>query len=85
MKRLGWMAGIVLCGAAVRGAERFEAAALVDSFDFAKVKERDGLFLYDTETEAGNVAVLDHVLLTGARTILWRNCGGATVRYRSAS
>lgn len=83
MKHCGWMVVIVLCGASARGVERFEAAALVDSFDFAQVKERDGRVLYDTETEAGNIAVLDHVLLTGARTILWRNCGGATVRYRS--
>lgn len=83
MTRRDWIAAAVLCAAAVNGAVRFEAAALVDSFDFAHVKERDGRYAYDTETEAGNIAVLDHVLLTGARTILWRNCGGATMRYRS--
>lgn len=66
-----------------RAAERFEAAALVDSFDFAYVKGREGRLLFDTETAAGNLAVLDHVLLTGANTILWRNCGGATMRYQS--
>lgn len=64
-------------------AERFESAALVDSFDFAGVKDRDGRLLFDTETAKGNEAVLDHVLQTGANTILWRNCGGATMRYRS--
>lgn len=65
-------------------AERFEAAALVDSFDFAHVKDGDGKLLFDTETDKGNVAVLEHVLLTGADTVLWRNCGGATMRYPSA-
>ncbi len=63
--------------------ERFEAAALVDSFDFAHIKDREGRLLFDTETAQGNVAVLDHVVLTGAETILWRNCGGATMRYQS--
>jgi hypothetical protein len=73
-----------MAGAAVSlAAERFEAAALVDSFDFANVKDREGRLLFDTETSAGNLAVLDHVLLTGANTILWRNCGGATMRYQS--
>lgn len=62
---------------------RFESAALVDSFDFARIP-KDDRFLFDTETPAGNIAVLDHVLLTGADTILWRNCGGATMRYQSA-
>jgi len=66
----------------LRAAERFEAAALVDSFDFAQVK-KDGTLLFDTETAEGNTAILDHVLLTGATTILWRNCGGATMRYQS--
>lgn len=64
--------------------ERFESAALVDSFDFANVKDRDGRLLFDTETAEGNLAVLEHVALTGANTILWRNCGGATMRYQSA-
>jgi hypothetical protein len=63
--------------------ERFEAAALVDSFDFANVKDSEGRLLFDTETADGNLAVLDHVVLTGANTILWRNCGGATMRYQS--
>lgn len=62
---------------------RFESTALVDSFDFARIP-KDGQYLFDTETPAGNIAVLDHVLQTGARTILWRNCGGATMRYRSS-
>jgi hypothetical protein len=63
--------------------ERFEAAALVDSYDFAAVRDKTGAFLFDTETPEGNLAVLDHVLETGATTILWRNCGGATMRYPS--
>lgn len=62
--------------------EPFEVAALVDSFDFARIAEGEG-YRFDTETSAGNIAVLDHVLQTGASTILWRNCSGATVRYQS--
>ena len=75
--------GAALAAFAATGAERFEAAALVDSFDFAGVKDRAGRLLFDTETAGGNEAVLGHVLLTGATTILWRNCGGATMRYQS--
>ena len=72
------------CCSLAGAAERFEVAALVDSFDFAAVQDRQGRLFFDTETPTGNVAVLDHVLLTGANTILWRNCGGATMRYQSA-
>jgi len=72
------------CAFASGAAERFEAAALVDSFDFAKVADKAGNLLFDTETEEGNLAVLNHVLETGATTILWRNCSGATMRYQSA-
>ena len=53
----------------------FEKIALIDSFDFGTH--------FDTETVAGTEQILDHVLLTGANTVLWRNCGGATMRYRS--
>ena len=53
----------------------FEKIALIDSFDFGTV--------FDTETVAGTEQILDHVLLTGADTVLWRNCGGATMRYQS--
>jgi thiol-disulfide isomerase/thioredoxin len=56
-------------------ADAFEKVALVDSFDFHKV--------YDVETVTGNVQVLDHVLLTGANSILWRNCSGGLMRYPS--
>lgn len=63
--------------------EFFEAAALVDSFDFAGVKGGGGTLLFDIESAKGNTALLKHVLLTGATTILWRNCGGATMRYQS--
>lgn len=78
-----WAVGALAACVSI-GAERFESAALVDSFDFAAVKGREGHLLFDTETAAGNEAVLNHVLLTGASTILWRNCGGATMRYPSA-
>lgn len=61
----------------------FEVAALVDSYDFAAVRDTQGQLLFDTETPAGNTALLEHVLETGANTILWRNCGGATMRYQS--
>ena len=51
----------------------FERLALVDGFDYANI--------FDTETASGNRQVLDHVLLTGANTILWRNCSGGLMRY----
>ncbi len=76
--------GLALACTWAPAAGRFEAAALVDSFDFARTATKEGRFLFDTETAQGNVAVLEHVLLTGANTILWRNCGGATLRYQSA-
>lgn len=75
---------VTACVWSLGAAERFEAAALVDSLDFAAVRDKDGRFSCDTETAEGNLAVLEHVLETGATTILWRNCGGATMRYQSA-
>jgi len=78
--------GLALAAACVPGAdaaERFEAVALVDSLDFAAVKDKAGRFLFDTETPAGNRALLEHVLETGANTILWRNCAGGIMRYQS--
>ena len=78
--------GLALIGVCVLGAgaaERFEAVALVDSLDFAASKDKAGRFLFDTETPAGNRALLEHVLETGANTILWRNCAGGTMRYLS--
>ena len=56
----------------------FEKIALVDSFDF------HGSAGFDIETPAGTEKVLDHVLLTGADTVLWRNMSGALPRYPSA-
>ncbi len=82
--RLLGLWGFAFFGTYAMAAERFESAALVDSFDFARTATKEGRFLFDTETARGNDAVLDHVLLTGATTILWRNCGGATLRYQSA-
>lgn len=55
--------------------KRFEVAAWVDHFDFATV--------FDSEKAHGLVQILDHVQETGATTILWRNCGGSTMRYQS--
>ena len=55
--------------------QRFEIAAWVDHFDFYTI--------FDTETPAGLAKILDHVQETGATTILWRNCGGSTMRYPS--
>ena len=55
--------------------ERFEVAAWVDHFDFYSI--------FDTEKPAGLAKILDHVQETGATTILWRNCGGSTMRYAS--
>lgn len=54
---------------------RFEVAAWVDHYDFATI--------FDTETADGVAKILDHVQETGATTILWRNCGGSTMRYPS--
>ena len=53
----------------------FEVAAWVDHFDFYTI--------FDTEKSAGLAKILDHVQETGATTILWRNCGGSTMRYPS--
>jgi hypothetical protein len=53
----------------------FEKIAIVDNFDFARV--------FDTETVKGTEQTLDHVLLTGADTVLWRPCSGGTMRYLS--
>ena len=55
--------------------EPFEVAAWVDHFDFYTI--------FDTEKAAGLAKILDHVQETGATTILWRNCGGSTMRYPS--
>lgn len=55
--------------------ERFEVAAWVDHYDFGTV--------FDTEKAEGLAQILDHVQETGATTILWRNCGGSTMRYQS--
>ena len=53
----------------------FEKVAFVDGSDFATQ--------FDVETRAGVGAVLDHVALTGADTMLWRTHSGAMPRYRS--
>jgi uncharacterized lipoprotein YddW (UPF0748 family) len=69
-------------GTVAHAAERFEVAAWVDHFDFAGVA-KDGAQLFDTETAEGVAKILDHVQEVGATTVLWRNCGGANMRYQS--
>ena len=54
----------------------FEVLALVDSLDFAAV--------YDIETATGTVQTLEHVLTTHPTSVLWRDKGGALMRYPSA-
>lgn len=63
-------------------APRFEVASWVDHYDFTGVKA-DGKYVFDTETPEGCAKILDHVQEVGTTTILWRNCGGATIRYQS--
>ena len=53
----------------------FDYAPWVDHFDFS------GHF--DSEKPEGLAQILDHVAETGATTILWRNVGGANMRYQS--
>ena len=60
---------------AVASAADFDVVALVDSLDFAKV--------YDIETATGTVQTLEHVLLTHANDIWWRDKGGGRMRYPS--
>lgn len=84
LKRVLVWCAAAACSASLCAAERFESAALVDSYDFAFTRDKSGKILFDTETPEGNLGVLSHVLETGATTILWRNCGGATMRYQSA-
>lgn len=69
------LSAFVLGAAAAAEPERFEVAAWVDHFDFSTV--------FDSEKAEGLASILDHVRETGATTILWRNCGGSTMRYQS--
>ena len=55
--------------------ERFQTAVWVDHFDFQRT--------FDTEKPEGWAKILDHMQELGATTVLWRNCGGATMRYQS--
>ena len=85
MQKITWFATAVLwvaLAAVSTGQDRFEALAWVDHFDFAGARKGNH-FLFDTETSVGIEAILHHVGETGATTILWRNCGGATMRYQS--
>ena len=63
-------------GLAVQPSAKFDVVALVDSLDFAKH--------YDIETATGTVQTLEHVLLTHANDIWWRDKGGGRMRYPSA-
>ena len=69
---IAFAVGVILTGSS------FEKIALVDSFDF------HGSAGFDIETPEGTEKVLEHVLLTGADTVLWRNMSGALPRYPSA-
>jgi len=62
-----------------------EIMALVDHFDFVGVSDpaHKGQFLYDSETSEGCAKILDHVLLTGSQTVLWRPESGSMMRYHS--
>ena len=64
----------IIAGAAAAG-ERFQTAVWVDHFDFQR--------FFDTEKPEGWSKILDHMEEIGAATVLWRNCGGATMRYQS--
>lgn len=77
IKRIMALVCVAGCMSPVIGAEKkpFQVVALIDNYDFAKV--------FDVETAEGTRAILNHVLLTGADTLLWRPCGGATPRYQS--
>ena len=79
---LGVVAAAELAAQPAAAPRRFEVAAWVDHFDFVGCRQ-DGKLLFDTETAEGNAKILDHVQETGATTILWRNCAGATMRYPS--
>lgn len=72
---LGLAASVCLCPHSAPAQQRFEIAAWVDHFDFFSH--------FDTEKREGLEQILNHVAETGATTILWRNCGGATMRYQS--
>lgn len=65
----------LLLAAAAASSGAFEKIAFVDGSDFATK--------FDVETRAGVAAVLEHVALTGADTMLWRTHSGAMPRYRS--
>ena len=67
-----WFAALLAC---CQSLAAFDVVALVDSLDFAKN--------YDIETKTGTVQVLEHVLLTHANDIWWRDKGGGRMRYPS--
>lgn len=66
---------VVAIGSCMQAASAFEAIALVDSLDFAKY--------FDIEKDQGNLQTLEHVLLTHATGVWWRDKGGGRVRYPS--
>ncbi len=82
----GLIVGLLACVAvAEQGDKPLEIMALVDHYDFAAVgdPQKPGHYLYDTETSEGCAKILDHVLLTGAQTVLWRPESGSMMRYHS--
>ena len=80
MRRTVRIAILLLVGfvpTATHGGEnrRFEVAAWIDHYDFA----RD----YDTEKIGGLESILDHAQEAGTTTIWWRTHSGGRPRYRS--
>ncbi len=88
MRKTSRMAGIMAIAAALAAAgaataaERFDVLAWVDHHDFAGVRAGDG-FMFDCEKPEGWAKILDHVQEVGTTVVLWRNCGGANMRYNS--
>ena len=70
---------------AVADGEALEIMALIDHYDLAAIPDPDrkGQYLFDSETPEGCEKILDHVLLTGAQTVLWRPESGSMMRYHS--
>ncbi len=68
--------------AAAQAAERFEVASWVDHHDFAGVRDDKG-YVFDCDRPEGWAKILDHVQEVGTTLVLWRNCGGANMRYQS--
>lgn len=78
MKGLKTKGGVVIAFTAcvMVNAIAFEKIAFVDSMDFGSC--------FETESREGTGRIIDHVLQTGADSILWRSHNGAVPAYASA-